>query len=185
MIMKAPRLTEIFIFENDPWQLKSDVPWPEPRYGKKRPPVPTVQLKVNAVPLYHGTAVAEDFDVPRGPASFSTSRRLAMTYAVEESDGPRPRIMKMKITNRIQKLLSLPSVYDRKAAENAWWWMDYMFKVDISNLGYMRDKKALDDVAKLGFDGIFIAKIDSGKNEVVLFEPEKFLKLDSIEDLKQ
>src|SRR3990167_10397340 len=89
-------------------------PWPDGDilYAHRGdfPPVPITQFPVGLT-LYHGTAVADDFSMPRPLSNFTTSMRLAKEYAEMESDGPSPRVLAFRTAKRIPNIVDFPSVW--------------------------------------------------------------------------
>jgi hypothetical protein len=180
----TPRLTEVFVVKEvggiPSVRQGNDQPWPPGDMFRASagnfPEVPTTQLKPGSVVLLHGTAAGEDFKIPRGPASFTTSRRLAKEYATMESDGYSPRVMSFRIKARIPKLVALPSVYDREQYRNAIYWCKHIFGTKFDGVGFQRMPEVGKSIGGKGYEGYFIRKIDGGGDEVMLLHPERYLE---------
>jgi len=67
--------------------------------------------------LYHGTNSDEEFDVPDGPAWFSTSQIVAEKFSAWHGDelSKNRRIIKYRVRNRIPKIVNIESNMDMEA----------------------------------------------------------------------
>ncbi len=162
--------------------MRQDTPWPEADVTRTRlPQIPTVQLPAG-LRFFHGTSVSADFKIPRGPAHFTTSRKLAIEYAVYEGPGTDPRILRFRTTKRISRLIFVPSVvFDKQGAKNAIFWLSKIFGQDFSGLGHMRVPEAFNAICEQGFTGLFIRNNDGadrygiGADDIMLCQPEQWL----------
>lgn len=61
--------------------------------------------------LYHGTGAPEKFLIPTGPAFFSDSRTVAKYFSTWNG-GEKPRVLRYKVSSKIQKLALIESQQD-------------------------------------------------------------------------
>jgi len=130
------------------------------------------------VKLFHGTVSPGKF-IPDGPASFSTNPKHAEFYAQTEHEGA-PATLEFS-TKDIPRVIDIP----QKDMRSATYWLNRLVddnsgggRGPFNALGMGRlGKEAWSIVKKAGYDGLYIRKINSGGDELVVFEPEKFLKV--------
>lgn len=155
--------------------------WPQPDVFTEPPKLPEIVVPAGTV-LYHGTSSAKDFSIPRGPASFTPSVKVAKYYADHEGEGVRPRVLKFKTTKPI-RCLDHPGAMDdgkaqywlqRFAIEKLGWSPRGASGWDM--VGYARMPGFLQFVKKAGFQGLRLEALDSGGVEVCVFDPNTFVE---------
>lgn len=133
------------------------------------------------VVMFHGTAVDDDFEMLKGPASLSMNAKTAEHYAEEESQGSNPRILEYQSTSPA-KMIDYPGT--KESNDNAAYWIERWIREvlgkkptgRVSDIGYSRVPGILKIFDEAGYDGIRIAAIDQGGDEICYFHPENFLK---------
>ena len=103
------------------------------------------------------------------------SERDATYFALHEVRGVYPpRVVHLVLRKRV-KLVAFPPVptndYQTRQIEqynNAVFWAKEIFGVSFYGIGYERLPEAFKTVCRFGFDGIYIAREDSGKAGVMI-----------------
>ncbi len=170
----------------------NEATWPEPDILRQDiPEPPAITIPIGTV-IYHGTSSAKNFTIPRGPASFTPSVKVAKLYADHEGEGVRPRVLKF-VTTRAIRCLDHPGAAGSDGRADFWLKRfarekrGFSFKGshDWDMVGYARVPGFLQFAKKAGFDGIRIERLDSGGSEVCIFDPNSFVKPVADENLNE
>ena len=131
--------------------------------------------------IYHGTSSESVFDVPRGPASFSLDRKTAQGYADNEHSGGSHRVMGF-MTTTVAKFVDHPGAGHGSERAAEWlkrWQAEVMgdhSHIAWSEIGFGRVPLGLSLLRRAGFDGIRIAMLDDGGQELCYFDPQRFVR---------
>ncbi len=131
--------------------------------------------------LYHGTSSGAQFKIPTGPGSFSLDLKTAQGYADNEGEGISPRIQRYTSSNSAN-CVDHPGVGPGQDDASEWlgrWQREVMMDTSVirwRDIGIARVPEALNLFKQAGYDGIRIAKLDDGGEEVCYFDPVRFVK---------
>lgn len=151
--------------------------WPEAdilrAHDKARPVEPPTRSIPVGMELYHGST--QEHIEPRKFLSLTTNTKAAKQW-VEMEHGEKPHILKFRITHEL-RVLEWPATHDHKALETAAFWMLQLtgfrgeYGLGWNMLGSARVPELWETVEKMGFDGIWLESIDSGHDELMVFDP--------------
>lgn len=166
----------------DEMTVESTPGWPDAdmfaydRAVKRQKPLPVMltQLRQGTV-LYHGTSTTTDFDIPNGPAHFSTSEAVARDYAWNNGSGERPRVLKYIITGRLSKMVDMPGTND-KNYRDAVWWLEKQLGTSFDGVGEQLMPQAWEKLGAAGYNGLYIRWANHGGDDVLIIDPEKWVK---------
>lgn len=116
--------------------------------------------------LYHGTGGEDDFDIPDGPAWFSTDRRVAESFS-DWHEGYNPRIKTYEVASPVELVLFHDRVdISEFFEENGLW--------DHENYGA---GELAEELCKLGFDGWIIPNNYNPGDDILICTPFSVVKI--------
>lgn len=129
--------------------------------------------------LHHGTSSEEYFEIPDGPAWFSTSRSVAVKFASWNYSGPTHsgplRVLTFRVKKKICGLINIQSSKD----------MD-LFTGHLEKQGFDGEtpRELAESVCHLGFNGWHIASnYGHEESDTLLCDPAEWLDFQGVEAL--
>lgn len=149
---------------------ESSVRWPNPIEGGK---IPTRDVEPGV--FYHGSS--DEWTTPNGPISLTSTEKHAMVYARGHGSGNNPHVKAFR-TKKIPNVIEIPSMAEKDNFDSAVFWLNDKSNSDaFYGLGTQSPgQDAWKKIERLGYNGVYFHEVDSGGDELLIFDPPKFIE---------